>query len=690
MSRWRVGVDSGGTFTDVCLFDEDTGRVDVWKVSSTPDDPSRGIVRAVDEGLRLVSPEASEKPAEAISYFGHGTTVATNALIQHRGVKTGLVMTDGFRDLLELGRQTRPDLYDMQADKPPTLVPRNLRYEVPERLRHTGHVETPLDEDAMRQAAIALREAGVKAVAVAFLYSFIRPEHEKRAVEILRQEMPEAFICASHEIAPEFREYERLSTVVLNAYLGPVMRTYIERLAPGLEDLGMTVAPHLTQSNGGVISFSAAADLPVRTILSGPATGVVSAQVIGRLAGHEDLITFDMGGTSTDVALLKGGQCRLANEAVVHGYPIKAPMLDIHTVGTGGGSLAHIDSGGLLKVGPRSCGAFPGPVCYDKGGVEPATTDANVVLQTLNPTHLLGGRMPISQALAKASIQRLATAMSMGVMETAQGIISVATANMARAIRVISVQRGYDPRDYTLMAFGGAGPLHAARLAQELDMKRVLVPRNPGTLCALGLLLTDLRADFAASKLLLLTPESIGDLEDLFDGLNARAEDWFAHEEIDFDKRLISRKVDMRYKGQNYELAAALPDAEITAASIDLLIQEFSQLHLQRYGYVVEGEPIQIVTVRLEAVGVVQKAEFVPHPDAGPDASGALIAERAVWFPEVGDFVNAPVYSRDALKPGNRFWGPAIVEQMDTTTVVLPGMIACVDPYLNLLLEFTS
>jgi N-methylhydantoinase A len=408
MARWRVGVDSGGTFTDVCLFDEDNGRVEVWKVSSTPDDPSRGIAQGVEEGMRRVAPEAGDQPGSPVTYFGHGTTVATNALIQHRGVKTGLVTTDGFRDLLEIGRQKRPDLYDMQADKPPVLVPRDLRQEVPERVRHDGSIDTALDEVKMREAAVALRDAGVKAVAVSFLYGFIRPEHEARAVAILREEMPEAFISAGHEIAPEFREYERLSTVVLNAYLGPVMRSYIEKLTPRLEALGMTATPHLTQSNGGVIGFAAAAGLPVRTVLSGPSTGVVGAQAIGKLAGFEDLITFDMGGTSTDVALLQGGQCRLTSEAVVHGYPIKAPMLDIHTVGAGGGSIAHVDAGGLLKVGPRSCGAFPGPVCYDKGSTEPATTDANVVLQTLNPTHLLGGRMPIRQDLSKASIQRQA------------------------------------------------------------------------------------------------------------------------------------------------------------------------------------------------------------------------------------------------------------------------------------------
>jgi N-methylhydantoinase A len=361
MLRWRVGVDAGGTFTDICIFDQSDGRVAVWKVASTPDDPSRGIVAGVEEALRRAAPNGGALAA-SVSYFGHGTTVATNALIQHRGVSTGLVTTAGFRDLLEIGRQKRPDLYDFFADKPPTLVARDLRLEVPERVRHTGAIETPLDEAAVRAAARRLREAGVAAAAIAFLYSFVRPEHEQAAKRILEEELPDVFICASHEIAPEFREFERLSTAVVNAYLGPVMKRYIERLGARLADLGMTVAPHMTQSNGGVIGFATAAAMPVRTILSGPSTGVVGAQAVGTAAGFADLITFDMGGTSTDVALLKDGAARLASEATVHGYPLKAPMLDIHTVGAGGGSIAYVDAGGLLKVGPRSAGADPGPV----------------------------------------------------------------------------------------------------------------------------------------------------------------------------------------------------------------------------------------------------------------------------------------------------------------------------------------
>ena len=678
---WRVGVDSGGTFTDVCLFDDESGRVAVWKVNSTPDDPSRGIAQGVEEGLAWVGAAAGE-----VAYFGHGTTVATNALIQHRGARTGLITTDGFRDLLEIGRQKRPDLYDLMADKPVSLVPRDLRLEVAERARHDGSVEIPLDEAAFRAAVRVLRAAGVQSVAVCFLYGFINTAHEETAARILREEFPEAFSCVSHEVAPEFREFERMSTTVVNAYLGPVMRGYIQHLGERLRGLGVRATPHLTQSNGGVISFEQAARLPVRTVLSGPSTGVIGAREVGRLAGHPDLITFDMGGTSTDVALLSGGECRLSGEATVHGYPIKAPMLDIHTAGAGGGSIAFLD-GGLLKVGPRSAGAHPGPVCYGLGNEEPTVTDANLVLGFLNPRHLLGGRMTVHRDLAWAAIARLAAALELEPMAAAMGILSVVTANMARAIRVISVQRGYDPRDYTLMAFGGAGPLHAARLARELDIGRVLVPRNPGILCAMGLLLTDLRADFAVTRLRRLSPAALPDMVEAFATLTARAEAWCVAEGIAPGNRRFARTVDMRYAGQNYELSVPLPRGEIGTHSLTALAQGFAAIHERLYGFATEDEPVQLVTFRVETAGLVPKARFTAHPLTGSDAAAALIEHRPVWSPEAGAFVSSPIYDRERLAAGDRFAGPAVVEQMDATTLVPAGMTARVDPWLNLILE---
>lgn len=682
---WRIGVDSGGTFTDVCLFDDETGELRIWKVSSTPVDPSEGIARGLEEGLQTVGAGAQD-----VSFLGHGTTVATNALIELRGVKTGLIVTNGFRDLLEIGRQKRPNLYDMMAEKPETLVSRDLRVGVPERLRADGSVDVALDEEAARRAIRAMKADGVKALAICFIYGFLNTEHEARVLTIATEEFPEAFISASHRVAPEFREFERMSTTVVNAYLGPIMQSYIHRLQNRLNDLGLKIAPQLTQSNGGVIGFDTAAALPVRTVLSGPSTGVVAAQAIAKAAGFPNVITFDVGGTSSDVALLHDGVCGLTGEAMVHGYPIKAPMLDIHTVGAGGGSIASVDLGGLLKVGPRSAGADPGPVCYGKGNTEPTVTDANIVLQTLNPVEILGGRMKVQRDLAVAAVQRLADQLGLSVMETAQGIISVVTANMAKAIRVISVQRGYDPRDYALMAFGGAGPLHAARLAQALDMKEVIVPLTPGTLCALGLLLTDLRADFAVSRVTALEVAAVPTLEDGYASLAAQAADWFATDNIPAERQVLTHTADLRYMGQNYELSVRLPAGPVTSDTITALREGFEAAHRQRFGFIAEGEAIQLVTMRTEAAGRVAKAKLAERDEGGPDASGAIIDTRQVWMPEAGDFVEAKVYARDRLAPGHRFKGPAIVEQMDATTVVLPGMTARVDRFLNIILEFVK
>jgi N-methylhydantoinase A len=683
MTGWRVGVDSGGTFTDICLVEADGGAIRVWKVPSTPDDPSRAIAGGVTEGLEK---SAGATPKDVIS-FGHGTTVATNALIQHRGVKTGLITTDGFRDLLEIGRQRRPHLYDLQCDKPALLVTRDLRKEVPERLRHDGRIERPLDEDAVRAAARDLKASGVQSVAVTFLYSYIDPRHEVRVREILAEEFPEAFVTCSHEVAPEFREFERLSTAVVNAYLGPVMAKYIERLGPRLDEAGLKGPRHITQSNGGVMSFATARDHAVRTVLSGPATGVVGAMKVGALSGFPNIITFDMGGTSTDVALIESGRPKLAGEMEVHGYPLKTPMLDIHTVGAGGGSIAYLDAGGHLKVGPRSAGGAPGPVCYGLGNTEPTVTDANVVLQTLNPQYLLGGRMKIDQAKAKAAVAELAGRLGLDDMATAQGIISVVTANMAKAIRLVSVQRGHDPREYTLVAFGGAGPLHSARLARELEIPRVLVPRNPGILCALGLLMTDLQTNYAQTRLLPVTADNLGAMADAFADLDRRADAWFTAENIPAKDRRTRRTVDMRYAGQNYELSVPMPDDLQGEALLASVRQSFEQAHKQMYGYIAPEEPMQAVTFRIEATGAVRQAEVRAQPSATAALETALMNRRDVWLAEASSFVSCPVYDREKLGPGHRIAGPAIVEQMDATTVILPGQTATVDPYLNIIVE---
>ncbi len=681
MSSLRIGVDSGGTFTDVCMLEEETGRFSVWKLSSTPSDPSVAIAGGAGEIISRYGGDDAQ-----VSFFGHGTTVATNALIQGRGAKCGLITSDGFRDLLDLGRQRRPHLYDLQADKPEALVPRDRRLEVSERIHYDGTVEREPSEDEIRAAARQLRAAGAEAVAVCFLYSFVDTEHEAKVEAILKEELGDSFLTTSHEVCPEFREYERLSTTVVNAFLGPVMRGYLERLSPRLAETGINVPPFITQSNGGTITFETAAKLPVRTVLSGPSTGVIGAVETGRAVGVDNIITFDMGGTSTDVSLIERGRPRTTTEAEVHGYPIKSPMIDIHTVGAGGGSIAYVDSGGLLKVGPRSAGADPGPVCYGLGNEEPTVTDANVAMGVLNGEALLGGRMKIDRSASLAAIEKLGSGLGLSMEETAAGIIRVVTANMARAIRLISVQRGHDPRDYCLMPFGGGGPVHAGRLARELGMDRILVPRNPGILCALGLLLTDIRRDFSVTRRMSAEPANLQAIQDAVDGLKSDAEDWFDSEGIGADRRRVLVTTDMRYAGQNYELQVPLPEGGADGF-FDHLVENFNQAYQRQYDYTAPDEGIEIVTFRLEAYGVVEKPSFEKYEEGDADPSAALIDKRRVYKPEIGDYVESPVYDRDKLKAGNVVPGPAIVEQMDSTTLILPGQIGQIDTHLNLVIR---
>jgi N-methylhydantoinase A len=675
----RIGIDTGGTFTDVCLLDE-RGRLTIHKLPSTPGDPSRAILAGAREGFAL----AGVAP-QAVTYFGHGTTVATNTLLEGRGARTGVITTAGFRDLLELGRQQRPDLYDLQAEKPPVLVRRRDRIEVPERMRHDGAIERPLDVQAAVEAVRTLKERGVEAIAVCFLYSYLYPEHEQQVAQIIEREAPDLYASISHRVLAEFREYERLSTTVINARVGPVMAGYLSRLRERVRDLGVPAEPYITQSNGGLISLDVARDLPVRTVLSGPAAGVVGAGSVARSAGLADVITFDMGGTSTDVSLISGGAVQVGIESRVAGYPIRAPMIDINTVGAGGGSLAWIDSGGHLKVGPRSAGAEPGPAGYGHGGTEATVTDANLALGILNRESLLGGRMPVDAAAADAAIDRLAAELGLESVAVASGILSIVTVNMGRAIRVISIERGYDPRDFTLVAFGGAGPLHAARLARELEIPSILIPTAPGALCALGLLLSDLRADFSRTLTSPAAPETLDDVELVYAGLVVEASRWLDRERIAPEGRRLRRIADMRYLGQNYELSIEIPAERLDEAGLASILDDFHREHDRAYGFSAPGEPAQFVTLRLEARGLVPTPDFpeIERATGRPEPE----ATRRVHLDEAGGWVEAPVYQRERLRGGQRFDGPAIVEQMDSTTLVLPGQSVEVDAVGNLMIH---
>jgi len=682
----RIGVDTGGTFTDVSALDEATGQVHVGKVASSPDDPAAAIL----DGISMILDQLGGRRLGEVTYFAHGTTVGTNALLTENGSRTGLITTAGFRDLLELGRGRRPALYDLQADKPTALVPRERRWEATERVRHDGRVERPIDPDEIRTLARELARQRVEAVAVCFLYSFVRPEHEELVQRVLAEELPGVYVSVSSAVLPEFREYERLCTVVVNAYLGPVVSRYLARLRTALADRGLAVVPHVTQSNGGIIPFRAAESMPSRMVLSGPSTGVVGAAEIACAAGHPDIITFDVGGTSSDVSLVRDGVPRVTAGTEIAGRPVRAPMLDIHTVGAGGGSIGWIDPGGALKVGPRSAGADPGPACYGRGD-EPTVTDANVVLGFLNQTHLLGGRMPIDAEASRRAVARLAEPLGLTVEQTAYGMLQVITANMARAIRVISVQRGHDPRDYTLVPFGGAGPLHALRLARELGMRTVLVPETPGTQCASGLLMTDVRADFLRTHLTGIgrepDPDALAAVGQSFAALEKDAARWLADEQVPPADRRVARSAELRYAGQNYELSVDVPDGEVTAELLAEVRRRFEAEHERMYGYVSADDPVQLVTYRLRAIGQVPRAALHADEPGEADPAAALTGHRPVHLPEAGGSVRTPVYDRALLRAGHRIDGPAIVEQMDTTTVLLPGDRAEVDGYRNLVVK---
>jgi N-methylhydantoinase A len=680
----RLGVDVGGTFTDIALWDEARQRLTVLKLPSVPADPAEGILA----GIRAIVARDGISPA-ALGFVAHGTTVATNALLEKKGARTALLTTRGFRDLLEIARQKRPDLYDLQADKPAALVPRAWRLEARERLLADGTVREKLHEADVLAAVDTLRAApgAIDALAICFLYSFLDAGHEQRAAALVQGQLPALYVALSSDVSPEFREYERLSTTVINAYLGPLIARYVRRFADRIRELGVVRPPYINQSNGGIISAAEAAARPVRTLLSGPAAGVMGAAWVAAEAGIDAIITFDMGGTSTDVARVEGGVPRIAAERTIDGYPVRIPALEIESVGAGGGSLAWVDSGGALKVGPRSAGAVPGPACYGRGGEQPTVTDANVVLGRLSASHLLDGDMRLQPALAERAIATLARGLGLEPVEAARGVVSVVQANMLAAIRLVSVRKGYDPRGATMIAFGGAGPLHAAALARDLGVARVLVPRAPGILCALGLLVEPLRSDFVRTRVEHLDGLGVPDLEERFAELEQEAHAWLDREGVPRDRRRLARALDMRYLGQNFELLVGVP-ADLWRGERGALRQAFLTEHARVYGHAVDDDAIQVVSYRLTALGEPGALTLPPLPPA-PHASpvAARVGERPVYFDEAGGFVPTPVYRRDLLRAGHRIEGPGIVEQMDSTTVVLPGQWAAIDARANLLVH---
>ena len=662
-----LGVDVGGTFTDF-LFWED-GRLALHKRPSTPADPAQGVLQGLTE--------MAWRPQAVV----HGSTIATNALLERKGACTALITTRGFRDLLAIGRQTRPRLYDLSPQRPPPLVPDDLRLEVNERLDHRGQALTPLDVGEVDALLDRLAEAGVESLAVCLLFSFLNPEHERTIAD--RAAKRGFYVSASCQILPEYREYERTSTTVINAYVAPVVARYLERLEEGLRSQGVARLA-IMQSSGGSTSPRAAGQQAVRTILSGPAGGVVGAFYLASRAACPQIITLDMGGTSTDVSLCPD-RIPERTDTAVGDLPIATPAVDVVSVGAGGGSIARLDEGGALHVGPESAGADPGPACYGKA-LAPTVTDAHVVLGRVLPEYFLGGRLPLHVERAREALSTIAAPFDGDVVRAAASVIRVADANMERAIRLVSVERGYDPRLFTLVAFGGAGPLHACDLAEALRIPRLLVPPFPGIVSAFGMVAAEPTRDFSRAVMRAIPPEP-GDewrlvedeLEQAFRELATRGREEMAAEGFDARGLTVRRFLGMRYLGQSCELT--LP---VDGLSPERFLAAFHALHQERYSHSNPARATGVVNLRLKLIAPGQKPVLARLPEGGPDASEALVGRRTVWF---GEETTAAIYERDKLRAGNRIQGPAIVVQMDSTTAIPPGWQAVVDGVGNLVLE---
>jgi N-methylhydantoinase A len=672
---WRIGVDIGGTFTDVAMVEEGSGRIAVAKVLTTPPNFGEGVLQGLRQGLGenvIVAPE--------VTLLSHATTVVTNALLEQKGARAAFIATRGFRDLLELRRSARADLYDLFQDGPAVLIPRRWRYEVTGRIDAQGEEVTPLAEAEVPALVAAIREAGVATVAVSLMFSFLNDSHEKRLGALLRAALPDVQVFLSSEVLPEIREYERASTTAVCAYVGPLLASYLAQLQAATGRLGLPPL-HVMGSGGGVLDVAECLRMPAVAVESGPAAGVVAAALVGRQLGLENLLSFDMGGTTAKASVIAGGEVAVTSEYEVGGgtngkrwiagtgHPIRVPVVDLAEVSAGGGSIAWIDPGGALKVGPQSAGALPGPAAYGRGGTHPTVTDANVVLGYLDA--LLDGALKIDRAAAERAIAaHVATPLGLGVPAAAARIIEVVNANMCNALRIVSIERGHDPREFSLMAFGGAGPVHAAFLAEELGVPEVVVPPVPGAFSALGLVATDLRRDFARTlygPLDSLDPARIGAV---LAAMEAEGMAMLEAAGVPAERRLLQRQADCRYRRQAYELTVPMADGAVVPATLVALAEAFHAKHAQTYGHANAAEPVQLVNLRLTAIGRLPGLALAQP--SRPEASRR--GRRAVWFG--GQAIDCGVLWREGLAPAEAIAGPAVIEALDSTTVVPPGWTA--------------
>ena len=673
----RIGIDSGGTFTDVVAYDPERGRLVFHKVASTPDDPAAGIVSGA-----LEAAERAEMQAADVAMLIHGTTVATNQVLQRAGARVALITTAGFRDVLHIQRQSRPRMYDLRARRAEPLVPRELRFEVRERMRFDGTVQIPLDRADLAAVIDAIGDTGVQAVAVGLLHSYANPRHEREIGEEVARRLPGVAVSLSHELMGEHGEYERFSTCVMNAFVQPGIARYVTRLGAGLREAGFTAPLYVMKSNGGVMTAESAARRCVETVLSGPAGGVVAGAAVARARGVADLITCDMGGTSFDVGVIQDGDIPFARDTEMGGLALGVPMLDLHTVGAGGGSIAWLDAGNALRVGPRSAGAVPGPACYGTGGTEPTVTDADLVLGWLGTRTLLGGGMTLDREAAERAIHdRVAAPLGIGVAEAAEGIVRVINATMTAAIRKLTIERGHDPRRFALCPFGGAGPMHGAELAAELGVAETVIPLAPGVHSAVGLLMTNLREDRTRTLVRRLDAAALEELRAVLGDLEAEGREQLRA--YDGVAPAVSRAVGQRYLGQRYELSVPV-GAELPA--LEDLGDRFHALHDQRYGYRRDDHPVEVASawVALELDLHPLELPTVPAADAEP----APRRMRAARFAGVEREV--PVYARDDLGAGCTLRGPAVIEQLDATSVVPPDHRLEVDRFGHLVVSRTD
>lgn len=689
----RMGVDVGGTFTDFIYVDDVEGKVEVYKTSTTPEDPSIGMMK----GINVICDKLNLKHEEIEDIF-HGTTIATNMVLEHKGARAGMITTKGYRDIIHIARHKRPTNFSIVEDIPWQKYPvcrRHDRYGVSERVTApNGDELIPLNEDEVRAAVRKMKKEGVKAIAVCFLFSFLNPAHEKRVKEIIMEEYPEVYISLSSEVLPQFREYERFTTTGLNAYIGPSTSKYIKQLKQTLTEQNYAAILHLMQSFGGVASAEASQLKPVNLLLSGPVGGVLGAIWTTKLTDIKNIITLDIGGTSADISVLSNLQPSMKHllDTKVGGYSAMVPMIDVGTIGAGGGSIAYIDEGGFFRVGPQSAGAVPGPACYNRGGTEPTVSDANIILGRLG-TKLLGGRMEIKPQLAeKAIMEKIGKPLNKNLYEAAQGIIDIMNNNMIQEIEKESVRRGFDPREFALFACGGAGALHACSVARELGMKKVIIPQNPGALCAVGLINTDLMYDFSKTEMQLSSKAKLDVLDKDYKALEREAMEKLKMDKIDEKNIVIQRVADCRYEGQGYEIRVPVINGDVDDNTIEKMKEAFHDAHKKQFGRAFEDNAVEIVNIRVIGVGKIKDLEPMKVSNGTQDASDAVVGKRDVIFKvnNMPEKVSSVIYDRSLLKANNVIQGPAIINQMDTTIVIEPGCVGHVNDYGIIIIDINT